>query len=82
MMLTIYNIDVHSSVAISFFAPFPLRFHARTLYAVPTTRLALFSRYIMADVSGAHLNPAVSMGLMVGKRISVERFIIYLIAQV
>lgn len=39
-------------------------------------------RYIMADVSGANLNPAVSLGLALGKRISVERFVIYLIAQV
>ncbi|CBN74002.1 aquaporin [Ectocarpus siliculosus] len=37
--------------------------------------------YIFADVSGAHLNPAVSIGLLVGKRISVERFFLYVIAQ-
>ena len=36
----------------------------------------------MADVSGAHLNPAVSIGLLVGKRISIERFLIYIVAQV
>ena len=39
-------------------------------------------RYLMADVSGANLNPAVSIGLLLGKRISVERFVIYVIAQV
>lgn len=38
--------------------------------------------YILADVSGAHLNPAVSIGLLVGKRISIERFVIYLVSQV
>lgn len=36
---------------------------------------------MLAEVSGAHLNPAISMGLLVGKRISLERFIAYLIAQ-
>ncbi|CAN0580335.1 unnamed protein product, partial [Laminaria digitata] len=36
----------------------------------------------MADVSGANLNPAVSVGLLLGKRISVERFVFYVIAQV
>ena len=36
----------------------------------------------MADVSGANFNPAVSVGLFLGKRISVERFILYIIAQV
>lgn len=36
----------------------------------------------MADVSGANLNPAVSIGLLLGKRISVERFVFYVIAQV
>lgn len=41
-----------------------------------------YRRYILAEVSGANLNPAVSIGLLVGKRISVERFIIYVIAQV
>ena len=39
-------------------------------------------RYIMADVSGANLNPAVSLGLLLGKRISIERFCIYLVVQV
>ncbi|CAM9762462.1 unnamed protein product, partial [Scytosiphon promiscuus] len=38
--------------------------------------------YILAENSGAHLNPAVSAGLLVGKRISVERFFIYVVAQV
>lgn len=38
--------------------------------------------YIMADVSGANLNPAVSIGLLLGKRISVERFVFYVIAQI
>eukprot|EP00904_Undaria_pinnatifida_P002901 jgi/Undpi1/12611/HiC_scaffold_6.g02280.m1 len=38
--------------------------------------------YVMADVSGANFNPAVSVGLLLGKRISVERFFIYVIAQV
>ncbi|CAM9465452.1 unnamed protein product [Laminaria digitata] len=38
--------------------------------------------YIMADVSGANLNPAVSLGLLLGKRISVERFCVYLVAQI
>ncbi|CAN0491465.1 unnamed protein product, partial [Ectocarpus sp. 12 AP-2014] len=37
--------------------------------------------YIFADVSGAHLNPAVSMSLLVGKRISIERFGLYVAAQ-
>ncbi|CAM9762602.1 unnamed protein product [Scytosiphon promiscuus] len=37
--------------------------------------------YILAENSGAHLNPAVSIGLLVGKRISVERFFIYVVAQ-
>ena len=36
----------------------------------------------MADVSGANFNPAVSVGLLLGKRISVERFFIYVMAQV
>lgn len=36
----------------------------------------------MADVSGANFNPAVSVGLLVGKRISIERFFIYVVAQV
>lgn len=39
-------------------------------------------RYILAEVSGANLNPAVSIGLLVGKRICLERFIVYVIAQV
>ncbi|CAM9121113.1 unnamed protein product [Ascophyllum nodosum] len=38
--------------------------------------------YILAQASGAHLNPAVSLGLLVGKRISVEKFVIYVIVQV
>ncbi|CAN0214032.1 unnamed protein product [Ascophyllum nodosum] len=38
--------------------------------------------YILAEVSGANLNPAVSMALLVSKRITVERFIIYVILQV
>ncbi|CAN0470176.1 unnamed protein product [Ectocarpus sp. 12 AP-2014] len=37
--------------------------------------------YIFADVSGAHLNPAVSLSLLVGKRISIERFGLYVAAQ-
>ncbi|CAM9427742.1 unnamed protein product [Ectocarpus fasciculatus] len=37
--------------------------------------------YIFADVSGAHLNPAVSISLLVGKRISIERFGLYVAAQ-
>lgn len=39
-------------------------------------------RYILAEASGANLNPAVSIALLVGKRISVERFVLYFIAQV
>ena len=42
----------------------------------------LTGRYVMADVSGANFNPAVSVGLLLGKRISVERFFIYVMAQV
>ncbi|CAM9120487.1 unnamed protein product [Ascophyllum nodosum] len=38
--------------------------------------------YILGKVSGAHLNPAVSLALLVGKRIPAERFIIYVIVQV
>ncbi|CAM9120569.1 unnamed protein product [Ascophyllum nodosum] len=38
--------------------------------------------YTMVKVSGAHLNPAVSMALLVGKRIPVERFVVYVICQV
>ncbi|CAM9492763.1 unnamed protein product [Ascophyllum nodosum] len=38
--------------------------------------------YILAHASGAHLNPAVSLGLLVGKRISLEKFVIYFIVQV
>lgn len=37
---------------------------------------------MLAEVSGAHLNPAVSIGLVIGKRIGVERMVIYVIAQV
>ncbi|CAN0362288.1 unnamed protein product [Ascophyllum nodosum] len=37
--------------------------------------------YLLADASGANLNPAVSIGLLVGKRITVERFCIYVIVQ-
>ncbi|CAM9677662.1 unnamed protein product [Pylaiella littoralis] len=37
--------------------------------------------YMLVDVSGAHLNPAVSIGLLVGRRISIERFLIYLVTQ-
>lgn len=36
----------------------------------------------MAEVSGGHFNPAVSIGLLLGKRISIERFVVYLVAQV
>ena len=42
----------------------------------------LIDRYVMADVSGANFNPAVSIGLLFGKRISIERFILYIFAQV
>lgn len=38
--------------------------------------------YILAEASGANLNPAVSIGLLVARRISVERFVLYVIAQV
>ncbi|CAN0420553.1 unnamed protein product, partial [Discosporangium mesarthrocarpum] len=37
--------------------------------------------YTLATASGANLNPAVSMGLLVGRRISLERFVIYVISQ-
>ncbi|CAM9382637.1 unnamed protein product [Choristocarpus tenellus] len=37
--------------------------------------------YVLASASGANLNPAVSIGLLVGKRISLERFVLYVIAQ-
>lgn len=37
--------------------------------------------YVLADASGANLNPAVSIGLLVGKRITVERFSLYVVAQ-
>lgn len=46
------------------------------------TDALLSYRYILAEASGANLNPAVSIGLLVGKRISVERFVIYFVAQV
>ncbi|CAN0001015.1 unnamed protein product [Sphacelaria rigidula] len=38
--------------------------------------------YVLAEVSGANLNPAVSLGLLIGRRISIERFVLYFIAQV
>ena len=38
--------------------------------------------YVLAQASGAHLNPAVSLGLLIGKRISLEQFVIYFIVQV
>ncbi|CAM9492968.1 unnamed protein product [Ascophyllum nodosum] len=37
--------------------------------------------YVLAQASGAHLNPAVSLGLLIGKRISLEQFVIYFIVQ-
>lgn len=37
--------------------------------------------YLLADASGANLNPAVSIGLVIGKRITVERFCIYVVVQ-
>lgn len=51
----------------------------RLLSSIPWSEI---HSYIMADVSGAHLNPAVSIGLLVGKRISIERFLIYVPTQV
>lgn len=36
----------------------------------------------MAEASGAHFNPAVSVGMLLGKRISIERFILYIVVQV
>ena len=37
--------------------------------------------YIYAPISGAHLNPAVSLGMWVTKKIDFKDFIIYIIAQ-
>lgn len=44
--------------------------------------LATGNRYILVDSSGANLNPAVSIALVIGRRITVERFVVYVIAQV
>lgn len=52
---------------------------SRVFWALPCHPLR---RYITADASGANLNPAVSIGLLVGKRITVERFFVYVVAQV
>jgi aquaporin Z len=38
--------------------------------------------YAIGHISGCHLNPAVSVGLLVGKRFSVGDFVPYVIAQV
>ncbi len=37
--------------------------------------------WITAHVSGGHINPAVSFGLLLGRRISIIRFILYVICQ-
>ena len=38
--------------------------------------------YAIGHISGCHLNPAVSVGLLVGKRFSAGDFVPYVIAQV
>lgn len=38
--------------------------------------------YVIGNVSGCHINPAVSFGLLLNKRISVSDFIGYVIAQI
>eukprot|EP00752_Nemacystus_decipiens_P008578 g7659.t2 len=64
------------------FADFDNDFTAAHMLVSGAFGLAIFVLvYIMADVSGAHLNPAVSIGLLVGKRISIERFLIYVPTQ-
>ncbi|CAM9878122.1 unnamed protein product, partial [Sphacelaria rigidula] len=40
-----------------------------------------FCRYVLTEVSGANLNSAVSLGLLIGRRIRIKRFVLYLIAQ-
>eukprot|EP00903_Cladosiphon_okamuranus_P015435 g14256.t1 len=65
------------------FADFDNEFTGAHMLVSGAFGLAIFVLvYIMADVSGAHLNPAVSIGLLVGKRISIERFMIYVPSQI
>ncbi len=42
----------------------------------------LIGLYAFGEVSGGHFNPAVSLGALIGKRIDMSTFIMYLIAQV
>jgi len=37
--------------------------------------------YMIGDISGAHVNPAVSLGLLIGKKISLKDFIWYVVSQ-
>lgn len=62
----------------------PCQQHAASLSCEgkPYTFVCCARRYVLAEVSGANFNPAVSFGLLLGKRISLERFIMYVIAQV
>jgi aquaporin PIP len=38
--------------------------------------------YIIFEVSGGHINPAITFSLMLGKRVSAVRALLYIIAQV
>lgn len=38
--------------------------------------------YVIGNVSGCHINPAVSLGMLIDKRMSVQDFIGYVVAQV
>lgn len=38
--------------------------------------------YVIGDISGCHINPAVSLAMLINKKIEVKEFIYYVIAQV
>ncbi len=38
--------------------------------------------YVIGNVSGCHINPAVSLAMLINKKISVKEFVFYVIAQV
>ncbi len=38
--------------------------------------------YVIGDISGCHINPAVSLAMLINKKITVKEFVCYVIAQV